>query len=167
MVIYISSWLKSHGESESELRNFKFSLWQHIWLYLYFSHITGKFDLHQSRWTIHHPNPIFEESPDLKSEILNLTNSIHIWHITVLVNTWMLYYAISRNPTVRIICPTYRWHISTYWSWIRRFSVKYFTTGCMTDITIIYVLHSHSPVNSNITETLMSTTTHSQIIRLQ
>jgi hypothetical protein len=167
MVIYISSWLKSHGESESELRNFKFSLWQHIWLYLYFSHITGKFDLHQSRWTIHHPNPIFEKSPDLKSEILNLTNSIHIWHITVLVNTWMLYYAISRNPTVRIICPTYRWHISTYWSWIRRFSVKYFTTGCMTDITIIYVLHSHSSVNSNITETLMSTTTHTQIIRLQ
>jgi hypothetical protein len=29
-MIYMSSWFESYGESESELRNFKFSLWQHI-----------------------------------------------------------------------------------------------------------------------------------------
>ena len=139
-MIYISSWLKSEGESESELGNLEFSLWQPVQLYLYFSHITGTFDLHQPGWSIHHPDPIFEENLDLKSEISNSTNSIHIWHITVWVNTWILYYAILRNPTVRIICPTYRWYMSTYWSWIRRFSVKFFTTGCTTDITVIYAL---------------------------
>jgi hypothetical protein len=114
-MIHISSWLKSQGESESGLRNLKFSLWQHVQLYLYISHIMGRFDFHQTRWTIHHPKPIFEENLDLKSEFQNSTNSIHIWHITVLVNTCMLYYAISRNPTVRIICLTYRWYMFTHW----------------------------------------------------
>ena len=141
-MIHISSWLKSQGESKSGLRNLKFSLWQHVQLYLYISHITGRFDFHQTRWTIHHPKPIFEENLDLKSEFQNSTNSIHIWHITVLVNTCMLYYAISRNPTIRIICLTYGWYKFTYWLWIREFSVKFFTTGCTADITVIHI-YSH------------------------
>ena len=152
-MVHISSWLKSQGESGSGLRNLKFSLWQHVQLYLYISHITGRFDPHQTRWTIHHPKPIFEENLDLKSEFQNSTNSIHIWYITVLVNTQIVYYAILRNPTVRIICPTYRWYVSTYWSWIRRFSVKIFTTSCTTDITVIYALWSYNLVNSNIRDT--------------
>lgn len=51
-----SSWEFQEG-SEYPARKFKFSLWQQIWLHLYnvfqsHSHITGKFDLHQSGWSI-------------------------------------------------------------------------------------------------------------------
>ena len=71
-----SSWEFQEG-SEYPARNFKFSLWQQIWLYLYnvfqpHSHITGKFDLHQSGWSIYHPDLNLVENLNTNSEILNL-----------------------------------------------------------------------------------------------
>ena len=71
-----SSWEFQEG-SEYPARNFKFSLWQQIWLYLYnvfqpHSHITGKFDLHQSGWSIYHPDLNLMENLNLNSEISNL-----------------------------------------------------------------------------------------------
>jgi hypothetical protein len=71
-----SSWEFQEG-SEYPARNFKFSLWQQIWLHLYnvfqsHSHITGKFDLHQSGWSIYHPDLNLMENLNLNSEISNL-----------------------------------------------------------------------------------------------
>ena len=127
-VIYIWSGPEFWGYSRSEVRNFKFHQQQPLQLYLCFFHIAGKFDLHQSGWSIYHPDTILKEISDLKSEISNFIHSIYIWQITVLTYTLILYYDISWNPTVRITCQTYKQHMSIYWSQKVWYFVKYFTT---------------------------------------
>jgi hypothetical protein len=76
-MFYTSSSSEFQEGFEYPARNFKFSLWQQIWLHLYnvfqsHSHITGKFDLHQSGWSIYHPDLNLMENLNLNSEISNL-----------------------------------------------------------------------------------------------
>jgi hypothetical protein len=84
MMIYISSGLIFHRDSESEVRTFKFHQWDMIWLYLDFSHIWQKLDLHQSWWSIYHLDPFFTEIRNLKSELWNSISGTLYGHICIL-----------------------------------------------------------------------------------
>ena len=81
---YVSSWLNFHRDSESEVRTLKFHQWHIIWLYLNFSHIWPKLDLHQSWWSIYHLDPFFTEILNLKSELWNSISGTSYDHICVL-----------------------------------------------------------------------------------
>jgi len=81
---YVSSWLNFHRDSESEVRTLKFHQWHMIWLYLNFSHIWPKLDLHQSWWSIYHLDPFFTEILNLKSELWNSISGTSYDHICTL-----------------------------------------------------------------------------------
>jgi hypothetical protein len=87
-----SSWEFQEG-SEYPARNFKFSLWQQIWLHLYnvfqsHSHIMGKFDLHQSGWSIYHPDLNLMENLNLNSGISNLACDSTYGYICISATLW-------------------------------------------------------------------------------
>ena len=88
MIIYISSGPIFHRDSESEVRTLKFHQWHMIWLYLDFSHIWQKLDLHQSWWSIYHLDPFFTEILNLRSELQNSISGTWYVHVCILSLFW-------------------------------------------------------------------------------
>ena len=70
-MIYTSSWLDFQGDSESGHQNLEFDWWELLRLCVSHSHILGKCDLHQSWWSIHHPDQIFKGILNLVTKIWN------------------------------------------------------------------------------------------------
>ena len=140
-MIYTSSWSKSWGDSESEVRNFKFHLWHIIQPYLCFCNILEKLNLHRSGWSIYHLDQIFKDIQNLKSEILNSVNSICIWHISVelIFECSRMNYAIIRDPTVRIRCWMEKGHVCVHSSRVKTFHFQKFIIGCTDETGTIYV----------------------------
>ena len=98
-MIYISSGLESHKDSESEVRNSKFHSWNLMWPYLCFSHISEEI------W----PPPIMmiyiSSRPDFhrdsKSEVRN--SKFHPWH---LISPYLCFSHISEEiwpPPIMVI----------------------------------------------------------------
>ena len=67
-----------------------------------------------------------------------VASTVGIFLLNLYLDTW--WYSISMDPTMKIIYKTSRQHVCTYVSGIRRFYFKYFTTGCPSDMIIIYAL---------------------------
>jgi hypothetical protein len=95
-MFYISSWPEFPGGSEYPVRNLKFSLWQHIWLYWWnvFQPHYGKSDLHQSGWSIYHPYSIFKEILNLNLKIWNSASGSTYGYIVL----WPLLGKIQPSP---------------------------------------------------------------------
>ena len=70
-MIYTSFWPDFQGDSESGHQNLKFNLWHLLWLFVSHSHILEKCDLHQSWWSIYHPDWIFKEILNLVTKFWN------------------------------------------------------------------------------------------------
>jgi len=82
-MIYTSSELDFQGDSEFQLKKFKISSVAPSITALCFRHISGKCDLHQSGWPIHHQNLIFKGALNIQSEFKNSISGTCHGHISV------------------------------------------------------------------------------------
>ena len=98
-MIYTSSRLDFQGDSEFQLKNLKCHQWHPPCLCWCFRHISGKCDLHQSGWFIHHQDLIFKGALNIRSEFWNSISGICYGHISVWADCGKIL-----SPPIRIIC---------------------------------------------------------------
>ena len=82
-MIYTSSELYFQGDSEFQLKKFKISSVAPSMTALCFRHISGKCDLHQSGWSIHHQDLILKGALNIQSEFKNSISGTCHGHISV------------------------------------------------------------------------------------
>ena len=82
-MIYTSSELDFQGDSEFQLKKFKISSVAPSMTALCFRHISGKCDLHQSGWPIHHQDLILKGALNIQSEFKNSISGTCHGHISV------------------------------------------------------------------------------------